>query len=63
MPASSYRTMEILRRELETLPLRGNYVNVLDNGTIISDIYKDIVYLILSINAISKALRVKGKAL
>ena len=45
------------------LILRGNCVNVINKDSIfISNMYKDIVYLILFVNAI-KSLKVKGKGL
>ena len=45
------------------LILRGNCVNVINKDSIsISNIYKDIIYLILFINAI-RSLKVKGKGL
>jgi hypothetical protein len=53
-----------LRRDTNNvLIIRGNCVNVINEDSIsISDIYKDIVYLILSVNAI-KSLKAKGKRL
>ena len=45
------------------LVFRSNCVNVIDKDSIfISNIYKDIIYLILFVNAI-KSLKVKGKGL
>ena len=45
------------------LILRGNCVNVINKDSIsISNIYEDIIYFILSINAI-RSLKVKGKGL
>ena len=45
------------------LILKGNCVNVINKDSIfISNIYEDIVYLILFINA-TKSLKVKGKGL
>ena len=46
-----------------TLILRGNCVNVINKDSIsISNIYKDIVYLILFVNA-TKSLKAKRKGL
>ena len=46
-----------------TLVFRGNCVNVIDKDSIsISNMYKDIIYLILFIN-ITRSLKVKGKGL
>ena len=45
------------------LVFRGNCVDVINKDSIfISNIYKDIIYLILFVNAI-KSLKVKGKGL
>jgi len=45
------------------LVFRGNCVDVINKDSIfISNIYKDIIYLILFINAI-RSLKVKGKGL
>ena len=45
------------------LVLKGNCVNVINKDSIsISNIYKDIVYLILFVNA-TKSLKAKGKGL
>ena len=45
------------------LVFKGNCVNVIDKDSIsISNIYKDIVYLVLFVNAI-KSLKAKGKGL
>ena len=45
------------------LVFRGNCVNVINKDNIfISNIYKDIIYLILFVNAI-KSLKAKGKGL
>ena len=45
------------------LVFRGNCVNVINKDSIfISNIYKDIIYLILFVNII-KSLKVKGKGL
>jgi hypothetical protein len=53
-----------LRRDINNIPIiRGNCVNVINKDSIfVSNIYKDIIYLILFINAI-KSLKVKGKGL
>jgi hypothetical protein len=53
-----------LRRDIDNIPIiRGNCVDVINKDSIsISNIYKDIVYLILSINAII-FLKAKGKGL
>jgi hypothetical protein len=53
-----------LRRDTNNIPIiRGNCVNVINKDSIfISNIYKDIVYLILFVNAI-RSLKVKGKGL
>jgi len=45
------------------LIFRSNYVNVINKDSIfINNIYKDIIYFILFVNAI-KSLKVKGKGL
>jgi len=45
------------------LVFRGNCVNIINKDSIfISNIYEDIIYLMLSINAI-KSLKAKGKGL
>ena len=45
------------------LVLKSNCVNIINKDSIsISNIYKDIVYLMLSINA-TRSLKVKGKGL
>ena len=45
------------------LVLRGNCVNVIDKDSIfVSNIYEDIVYLILFVNA-TRSLKAKGKGL
>ena len=45
------------------LVLKGNCVNVINKDSIfVSNIYKNIIYFILSINAI-KSLKAKGKGL
>ena len=45
------------------LVFKGNCVNIINKDSIfISNIYKDIIYLILFVNAI-KPLKVKGKGL
>jgi hypothetical protein len=53
-----------LRRDINNIPIiRGNCVNVINEDSIfVNNIYKDIIYLILSINAI-RSLKVKGKGL
>jgi hypothetical protein len=53
-----------LRRDTNNiLIIKGNCVDVIDKDNIfISNIYKDIVYLVLSINAI-RSLKAKGKGL
>jgi hypothetical protein len=53
-----------LRRDTNNVPIiRGNCVDIINEDSIfISNIYKDIVYLILSINA-AKSLKAKGKGL
>jgi hypothetical protein len=53
-----------LRRDINNvLIIKGNCVNVINKDSIfVSNIYKDIVYLILSINA-TRSLKVKGKGL
>jgi hypothetical protein len=53
-----------LRRDINNiLIIKGNCVNVINKDNIfISNIYKDIIYLILFINAI-RSLKVKGKGL
>ena len=46
-----------------SLIFKGNYINIINKDSIfISNIYKDIIYLILFVNAI-KSLKVKGKGL
>jgi hypothetical protein len=53
-----------LRRDTDNiLIIKGNCVNIIDKDSIfISNIYKDIIYLILFVNAI-RSLKVKGKGL
>jgi hypothetical protein len=53
-----------LRRDTNNIfIIRGNCVNVVNKDSIfISNIYKDVIYLILFVNAI-KSLKVKGKGL
>jgi hypothetical protein len=53
-----------LRRDTNNIPIiKGNCVNVINKDSIfISNIYKDIIYLILFVNTI-KSLKVKGKGL
>ena len=64
MLGNLYKSKEILRRDTNNiLILKGNCVNVINKASIfISKIYKDIVYLILFINAI-RSLKAKGKGL
>ena len=59
-----YKSKEILRRDINNILIfKGNCVNVINKDSIfISKIYKDIIYLILFINA-TKSLKVKGKGL
>jgi hypothetical protein len=46
------------------MPLKGNYVDVLDNSKAsINNIYKDIIYLVLFINAANRLSKAKGKGL
>ena len=53
-----------MRRDTNNIPIiKGNCVNVINKDSIfISNIYKDIIYLILFVNII-KSLKVKGKGL
>jgi hypothetical protein len=53
-----------LRRDTDNVPIiKGNCVNVINKDSIfVNNIYKDIVYLILSIN-IARSLKAKGKGL
>jgi hypothetical protein len=53
-----------LRRDIDNvLIIRGNCVDIINEDSIfVSNIYKDIVYLILFVNAI-RSLKVKGKGL
>ena len=45
------------------LILKGNCVNVVNKDSIfVSDIYKDIIYLVLFVNA-TRSLKAKGKGL
>jgi hypothetical protein len=64
MLSNSYKSKEILHRDTNNIPiLRGNCVNIINKANIfISKIYKDIIYLILFINA-TGSLKVKGKGL
>jgi hypothetical protein len=64
MLGNLYKSKEILRQDINNaLILRGNCVNVINKaGIFISKIYKDIVYLILFVNA-TGSLKVKGKGL
>ena len=46
-----------------TLVFRGNCVNIInENSIFISNIYKDIIYLMLFVNA-TRSLKAKGKGL
>ena len=53
-----------MRRDINNIPIiKGNYVNVINKDNIfISNIYKDIIYLILFVNAI-RSLKAKRKGL
>jgi hypothetical protein len=53
-----------LRRDTDNIPIiKSNCVNIVNKDSIfVSNIYKDIIYLILFINAI-RSLKVKGKGL
>jgi hypothetical protein len=53
-----------LRRDINNIPIiKGNCVNVINKDSIfISNIYKDIIYLILFVNAI-RSLKAKRKGL
>jgi hypothetical protein len=53
-----------LRRDTDNIPIiKGNCVNVINKDSIfISNMYKDIIYLILFVNA-ARSLKVKGKGL
>jgi hypothetical protein len=53
-----------LRRDTNNvLIIKGNCVNIINKDSIfVSNIYKDIIYLILSINII-RSLKAKGKGL
>ena len=53
-----------MRRDTDNiLIIRGNYINVINKDSIfVSNIYKDIIYLILFVNA-ARFLKVKGKGL
>jgi hypothetical protein len=64
MLSNLYKSKEILRQDTNNvLVFKGNCVNVINKaGISINKIYKDIVYLILSINA-TKSLKAKGKRL
>ena len=64
MLSNLYKSKEILRQDTNNiLVFRGNCVNVINKaGIFISKIYKDIIYLILFINA-TGSLKVKGKRL
>ena len=64
MLSNLYKSKEILHRDTNNIPiLKGNCVNVINKDSIfISKIYKDIIYLILFINAI-RSLKAKGKRL
>jgi hypothetical protein len=64
MLGNLYKSKEILHRDTNNAPiLRGNCVNVIDKaGIFISKIYKDIIYLILFVNA-AGSLKAKGKGL
>ena len=64
MLSNSYKSKEILYRDINNvLVFRGNCVNIINKASIfISKMYKDIIYLILFINA-TGSLKVKGKGL
>jgi hypothetical protein len=53
-----------LRRDINNIPIiKSNCVNVINKDSIfISNIYKDIIYFILFVNAI-RSLKAKGKGL
>jgi hypothetical protein len=64
MLSNLYKSKEILRRDTNNvLVFKSNCVNVINKASIfVNKMYKDIVYLILSINA-TGSLKVKGKGL
>jgi hypothetical protein len=64
MLGNLYKSKEILRRDTNNiLILKGNCVNVINKaGIFISKMYKDIVYLILFVNATGSS-KAKGKGL
>ena len=64
MLGNLYKSKEILRRDTNNIPIfRGNCVKLVNKANIfISKIYKDIIYLILFINA-TGSLKAKGKGL
>jgi hypothetical protein len=64
MLGNLYKSKEILRRDTNNVPVfKGNCVNVINKASIsINKMYKDIVYLILFVNA-TGSLKVKGKGL
>ena len=53
-----------MRRDIDNILIfKSNYINVINKDSIfVNKMYKDIVYLILFVNAI-KSLKVKGKGL
>jgi hypothetical protein len=53
-----------LRRDIDNiLIIRGNCVDIINKDSIfVNNIYKDIIYLILFVNAI-RSLKIKGKEL
>jgi hypothetical protein len=64
MLSNLYKSKEILYRDINNvLIFKGNCINVINKASIfISKMYKDIIYLILFINA-TKSLKAKGKGL
>jgi hypothetical protein len=46
------------------MPFKRNYINILNNNkAFINNIYKNIIYLILFINAANRLFKAKGKGL
>jgi hypothetical protein len=64
MLGNLYKSKKILRRDTNNILIfKSNCVNIINKaGIFISKMYKDIIYLILFINA-TGSLKVKGKGL
>jgi hypothetical protein len=64
MLSNLYKSKEILHQDNNNILIfKSSYINIVDKDSIfVSNIYKDIIYLILFINII-RSLKAKGKGL